>query len=116
MSFTFITLKLDFVVYENYGVYFYLLSCYCSLYKSEEVQYFQFDSSGNMYVFEPGAGMSGIAKIVKPGDDFNATWSTSNSTTVNITSEEGYTSTMTSEVNSSYDCTQFISTGKATKR
>ena len=35
----------------------------------ESVQYFQFDSEGNMFVFEPGAGCSGPSRLVEPGDD-----------------------------------------------
>ena len=38
------------------------------------MQYFQFDSEGNMYVYRPGAGCSGIAKLVKPGDDLSSSW------------------------------------------
>ena len=36
---------------------------------SESVQFFQFDQQGNMYVFEPGAGCTGNATLVKPGDE-----------------------------------------------
>ena len=32
--------------------------------------FFQFDQEGNMYVFEPGAGCSGDARLVKPGDEY----------------------------------------------
>ena len=41
----------------------------------ESVQFFQFDAEGNMYVFEPGAGCTGQATLVKPGDEmiFNKT-------------------------------------------
>ena len=35
----------------------------------ESVQFFQFDQEGNMYVFAPGAGCSGDAKLVRPGDE-----------------------------------------------
>ena len=34
---------------------------------SESVQYFQFDSAGNMYVYEPGSGFSGPSVMVNPG-------------------------------------------------
>ena len=34
---------------------------------SEDVQYFQFDQFGNMYVFEPGSGFSGPSVKVEPG-------------------------------------------------
>ena len=34
---------------------------------SEDVQYFQFDSLGNMYVYEAGSGFSGPAIKVEPG-------------------------------------------------
>ena len=46
--------------------------------KPESVQYFQFDEAGNMYVFAPGAGCSGDAKLVKPGDEmiFSSSWET----------------------------------------
>ena len=33
------------------------------------VQYFQFDSAENMYIFAPGAGCTGETKIVRPGDE-----------------------------------------------
>ena len=33
-------------------------------------QFFQFDSKGNMYVYAPGAGCSGDAKLVTPGKEF----------------------------------------------
>ena len=33
----------------------------------ESVQYFQFDSEGNMYVFQPGSGFSGPSVRVEPG-------------------------------------------------
>ena len=35
--------------------------------ESESVQYFQFNKYGNMYVYEPGSGFSGKAKLVEPG-------------------------------------------------
>ena len=35
----------------------------------ESTQFFQFDSKGNMYVYAPGAGCSGDAKLVAPGDE-----------------------------------------------
>ena len=37
--------------------------------ESESVQYFQFDEQGNMFVFAPGAGMTGNVTLVRPGDD-----------------------------------------------
>ena len=40
-----------------------------SLCKSESVQYFQFDQDGNMFIYGPGSGFSGIAKLVRPGDE-----------------------------------------------
>ena len=42
--------------------------CY-SLAKFEDVQYFQFDSDGNMYVYEGGAGCTGHVRKVEPGDE-----------------------------------------------
>ena len=36
---------------------------------SESVQFFQFDSEGNMYMFAPGAGCTGVIKLVQPGDE-----------------------------------------------
>ena len=35
----------------------------------ESTQFFQFDSKGNTYVYVPGAGCSGDAKLVAPGDE-----------------------------------------------
>ena len=50
------------------------LKYYCfRIRSSEDVQYFQFDSDGNMYVFEPGAGMSGECVRVEPGFEVNVT-------------------------------------------
>ena len=36
---------------------------------TESVQYFQFDSDGNMYVYPPGGGFSGVPKLVISGDE-----------------------------------------------
>ena len=45
-----------------------MLCCFFSSLKcSESVQYFQFDSDGNMYVFRPGSGFSGPSIKVDPG-------------------------------------------------
>ena len=38
--------------------------------QSEDVQYMRFDSCGNLYLYEPGAGMSGIPrKVIELGSD-----------------------------------------------
>ena len=37
--------------------------------QSESVQYFQFDSEGNMFVYPAGAGFSGEPHLVRPGDE-----------------------------------------------
>ena len=42
---------------------------YFRLCVSEPVQYFQFDSHGNMFVYPPGSGFSGVPKLVHPGDE-----------------------------------------------
>ena len=39
------------------------------MYQLESVQYFQFDSVGNMYVYPAGLGFSGIPQLVQPGDE-----------------------------------------------
>ena len=39
----------------------------------ESVQYFQFDESGNMCVFEPGAGFTGPSEKVDPGFEIGET-------------------------------------------
>ena len=36
---------------------------------SETVQFFQFDDSGNMYIFPAGSGCNGIPRRVEPGDE-----------------------------------------------
>ena len=36
---------------------------------SETVQYFQFDSEGNMFIFLAGSGINGVPKMVKPGNE-----------------------------------------------
>ena len=33
------------------------------------IQYFQFDEEGNMFMFPPGSGCSGVPKMVRPGDE-----------------------------------------------
>ena len=35
------------------------------------MQYFQFDEYGNMYVYEPGSGLPGEAKLVEPGFEWS---------------------------------------------
>ena len=80
--------------------------------KSEDVQYFQFDQLGNMYVFQPGSGFSGIAKMVKPGHDFSANWSEIDLSTENCVTNSGFSS----DVHSQYECTQFISSQKRSQR
>ena len=39
------------------------------MHASETVQYFQFDSEGNMFIFSAGSGINGVPKMVKPGDE-----------------------------------------------
>ena len=46
---------------------------YFRLRASESVQYFQFDQSGNMFVFGPGAGFSGPSLKVEPGFEMSET-------------------------------------------
>ena len=36
---------------------------------SETIQFFQFDSKGNMYVFPAGSGINGVPTLVTPGDE-----------------------------------------------
>ena len=36
---------------------------------ADSTQFFQFDSKGNMYIYAPGAGCTGEAKLVTPGDE-----------------------------------------------
>ena len=33
------------------------------------MQYFQFEGDGNMFIFAPGAGCTGKAKLVSPGNE-----------------------------------------------
>ena len=35
----------------------------------ESVQYFQFDSDGNMYVYPAGSGFSGVPRLVHPSEE-----------------------------------------------
>ena len=46
-----------------------LLELHCRLHEVDSTQFFQFDCKGNMYIYEPGAGCTGDAKLVKPGDE-----------------------------------------------
>ena len=44
-----------------------LCAIYFSLTCSESVQYFQFDSEGNMFIFQPASGFTGPSLKVEPG-------------------------------------------------
>ena len=44
---------------------------YFRMAQSEDVQYFQFDSEGNMYIYEGGAGCTGIPRKVAPGEELH---------------------------------------------
>ena len=48
-----------------------LVKLYNRLACLESVQYFQFDSDRNLFVYEPGAGFSGNCVRVEPGFDLN---------------------------------------------
>ena len=37
----------------------------------EDVQFFQLDKDGNMHVFPPGSGCTGLPKPVQPGDELS---------------------------------------------
>ena len=39
--------------------------------QSEDIQYFQFDKDGNMYIFEGGAGCTGLSRKVEPGEELH---------------------------------------------
>ena len=84
--------------------------------KSEDVQYFQFDSMGNMYVYEPGSGFGGKCKKFSLGDDFNATWSDDCSETSSQMMDSGIISSMSSDVHSQYECSQFVYSSTRSQR
>ena len=72
-----------------------------------------------MYVYKPGAGFSGIAKKVEPGDDFNAIWSNEVSIGESQFVDSGISSTATSlssDVHSDYETTQFVDSQPKSKR
>ena len=81
---------------------------YFRLAQSESVQFFQFDSEGNMFVFAPGAGCTGEAKLVQPGDELifsseesnvGVTWSANGNISVAKCEEfKVFESTQTTEV------------------
>ena len=54
-------------VHGQGAIFFFHL--HCSMTKHESVQYFQFDSDGNMYVFPAGSGINGVPRKVYPGDE-----------------------------------------------
>ena len=56
--------------------------------QTETVQYFQFDGEGNMFIYPPGAGVSGVPKLVRPGDEmiFNS-YDTEVKSTLDISSQ-----------------------------
>ena len=39
------------------------------LVEPEDVQYFKFDEHGNMFIYEPGSGISGDCHVLSPGDE-----------------------------------------------
>ena len=43
---------------------------YFRLRASETVQFFQFDSDGNMFVFPAGSGCTGVPRLVQPGEQY----------------------------------------------
>ena len=64
-----------------------------------------------MYVFEPSAGFSGVAKKVSPGEDFNGTWDGDvHSTSEMVLPDSGFVSVASSQFDSQYECTQFVAT------
>ena len=54
--------------------------------ESESVQYFQFDEHGNMFVYPPGAGCTGIPRKFNPGDELDLTNCHDVTTYENVTS------------------------------
>ena len=52
------------------GIVFKLSLLFRSSTKSEDVQYMKFDSEGNLYLYEPGAGISGESRhVISLGSD-----------------------------------------------
>ena len=47
------------------------LFLHCLIAKPEDVQYFQFNSDGNMYVYKAGAECTGAVRKVAPGEELN---------------------------------------------
>ena len=71
--------------------------------KSEDVQYFQFDKDGNMYVYEPGSGCTGVTRKVEPGEELHlGVWSE-----VNVT--EKFSDSLASTSISHSDSSKFAS-------
>ena len=58
------SIVVHFVCYVNL-VYLFVFR----LSKPEDVQFFQFNEQGNMYIFPPGSGCTGVPKLVQPGDE-----------------------------------------------
>ena len=56
--------------------------------QSEDVQYFQFDQQGNMFIYETGAGCTGVPRKVEPGEELHLSlWSEVNVTETSVKSE-----------------------------
>ena len=55
----------------------------------EDVQYFQFDKEGNMYIFEPGAGCTGVPRMVQPGEELHLSSSSDVTFSVETVKYEG---------------------------
>ena len=56
--------------------------------QSEDIQYSQFDKEGNMFIFEPGAGCTGVPRKVEPGEELHlSSWSEVNVTETSVKSK-----------------------------
>ena len=89
---------------------------FLSLAKPEDVQYFKFDELGNMYVYEPGAGCSGLAEKVSPGEDFVHPWGKGSHMNESEISCSGFVSTMSSEVKCEAHLSHYVASGSKRDR
>ena len=83
----------------------------------EDVQYFQFDQEGNMFIYEPGAGCTGVPRKVEPGEELHLnSWSEVNVTETSVKSEVQLSMQNIQVDGLEMECSQMSETQKNRKR
>ena len=67
------------------------------------MQFFQFDSEGNMFMFAPGAGCTGVPRLVQPGEELIFSGESVESDWNNGISSDNVTESLETQVHSSHE-------------